>query len=97
MSLIRRHPDYAFGSWTFPAHGVRVSAVAARHAAGESVESLMEDFGLSREQVEAAVEFRRRRSEAAKRGWKTRRENAYYANLDRSVAAAWEKAEAVGR
>lgn len=67
--MIRRDKRYGFGRYTLRGRGLSVSIVAGRHAAGESVLDLMRDYQLTRKEVLACVEFRRRRSAAAKRGW----------------------------
>lgn len=65
-----------------------LSTIAGRHLAGESIKELMEDYNLSRSEILGAIEWRKKKSKAAKKGWRTRRENELYDEM--YVAAALE-------
>ncbi|KKL85739.1 hypothetical protein LCGC14_1951760 [marine sediment metagenome] len=49
-----------------------LSTIAGRHIAGESIKELMEDYYLSRSEILGAIAWHKRRSKAAKKGWRTR-------------------------
>jgi uncharacterized protein (DUF433 family) len=50
-------PRYAFGSPTVRSTGIRTEDVFSRFSAGEPLADLSDDYGLTLEQVEAAVRF----------------------------------------
>ena len=50
-----------------------LSTIAGRHIAGESIKELMEDYNLSRSEILGAIEWHKKKSKAAKKGWRTRR------------------------
>ena len=52
-----------------------LSTIAGRHIAGESIKELMEDYALSRSEILGAIAWHKKRSKAAKKGWRTRRRN----------------------
>ena len=50
-----------------------LSTIAERHIAGESIKELMEDYNLSRSEILGAIAWHKKKSKAAKKGWRTRR------------------------
>ncbi|KKK85585.1 hypothetical protein LCGC14_2771840 [marine sediment metagenome] len=50
-----------------------LSTIAERHRAGESIKELMEDYSLSRSEILGAIAWHKKKSKAAKKGWRTRR------------------------
>jgi len=50
-----------------------LSTIAERHRAGESINELMDDYNLSRSEILGAIGWHKKLSEAAKKGWRTRR------------------------
>ena len=50
-----------------------LSTIAERHRAGEPVKELMEDYSLSRSEILGAIAWHKKKSNAAKKGWRTRR------------------------
>ena len=59
-----------------------LSTIAGRHLAGESIKELMEDYNLSRSEILGAIAWHKKKSKAAKKGWKTRRENSFWDDLE---------------
>ena len=55
-----------------------LSTIAGRHRAGESIKELMEDYNLSRSEILGAIEWHKKKSKAAKKGWRTRRNYKLY-------------------
>ena len=52
-----------------------LSTIAERHRAGEPIKELMDDYGLSRSEILGAIAWHKKKSKAAKKGWRTRRRN----------------------
>ena len=50
-----------------------LSTIAERHIAGESIKELMDDYNLSRSEILGAIAWHKKKSKAAKKGWRTRR------------------------
>lgn len=71
--LITRSIDICFGRHVIAGTGLSASIVAGRHEAGESVSSLVREYGVSRLKIWAAIQWASRKSQAAKKGWETRR------------------------
>jgi len=53
--LLRVRPDVAFGDPVFLHGGAPLSAVVSRRKAGESVESIADDYGVPRNEIEEAL------------------------------------------
>ena len=71
--LITRSISICFGRHVIDGTGISVSVVAGRYEAGESVSSLMREYGMTRAKIRAAIQWTKRRSQVAKKGWRTRR------------------------
>ena len=64
----RKHERrFRIGPWRM------LSTIAERHRAGESIKELMDDYGLSRSEILGAIAWHKKKSKAAKKGWRTRR------------------------
>lgn len=57
-------PDYGFGLPVVAGKGVRVEIIAERFAAGDKHEQIIKDFGLTREEIDAAIRFELQRRAA---------------------------------
>jgi uncharacterized protein (DUF433 family) len=71
--LISRNPEICFGRFRITGTGISVTVVAERNKAGDSICSLAEEYSLPESHIRAAVQWTKRRSQAAKKGWRTRR------------------------
>ena len=71
--LISRNRQICFGK--FVLDGIAITAIVERHEAGESVRSIGKDYGLSRSEILGAIAWHKKKSKAAKKGWRTRRRN----------------------
>ncbi len=73
--LISRNPEICFGRYRIAGTGISVTVVAERNKAGDSIRSLAEEYSLPESHIRAAVQWTKRRAQAAKKGWRTRRRN----------------------
>jgi len=55
--LIVIDPRVSFGKPVLASRGIRVSAIVSRVDAGEAEDAIAEDYGLTREEVDAAIDF----------------------------------------
>lgn len=61
MGLVHRTKEISCGSYCVG--GVKCIVIQMRHSAGESIKHLMWDYGMKREEIQAALSFRRRTGE----------------------------------
>ena len=73
MLKIVRSRDICFGRYRFEGRGVALMFIDERFRAGEPIASLMSEFNMTREEIEAAIDWCIKRSKAARKGWRTRR------------------------
>ncbi|KKM92114.1 hypothetical protein LCGC14_1221830 [marine sediment metagenome] len=59
-----------------------LSTIAERHRARESIKELMDDYNLSRSEILGAIAWHKKRGKAAKKGWRTRRNQKLYDELE---------------
>ena len=59
-----------------------LSTIAGRHRAGEPIKELMDDYAMSRSEILGAIAWHKKKSKAAKKGWRTRRENRFWDDLE---------------
>ena len=71
--LVSRDPEICFGRFRIAGTGISVTVVAERNQAGDSIRSLAEEYNLPGSHIRAAIQWTKRRSQAAKKGWRTRR------------------------
>ena len=57
--LLVRRPGVCFGRWCTAEGWAPIVALRERHRAGDTVEDLAADYGISAESVRAAIQFSR--------------------------------------
>ena len=80
--LISRDPEICFGRFRIVGTGISVTVVAERNKAGDSIRSLAAEYSLPESHIRAAVQWTKRRSQAAKKGRRTRRERMFWDELE---------------
>ena len=59
MRLISRNKNIQFGSYCIKGTRIPITTIRGMVNAGDSIHTLMRAYGLTREQVEAALNFRK--------------------------------------
>ena len=76
----KRKRKFRIGPWRM------LSTIAGRHLAGESIKELMDDYAMSRSEILGAIAWYKKKSRAAKKGWRTRRNHKLYDELYKAGA-----------
>jgi len=59
MRLISRNKNIQFGSYCIKGTRIPITTIRGMVKAGDSIHTLMRAYGLTREQIEAALNFRK--------------------------------------